>query len=491
MAATSILIKDATVITVDEKLGTQLHCDILVEDGVIKAVGPGLSANSGRVDEVIDGTNCIVSPGFVDTHHHLWQQLLRGVTTDWSLGNYIEHIRNVYGSLYTPEDVYTANYFAGLDLLNNGITTVIDHCHILNSPKHVDAAIKGLKDAHVRGTWCFGFYENPGRADLPDANHTVATPAGFDHAARVAEARRAREEHFPDNDPATQLLTFGGAPAEAEGMTLAALQQEIDLFRSLGARVITMHVAMGNYDVNHQIVQQLGDAGYLGRDLLFSHGASFTESEFALIRAAGAGVSSTPETDLQMGMGHPVAFKAAARGCHVGLGIDITSNQNNDFLALMRLLLQAERGKRHGELLQAPHRTAAERVPLAIAPQSHEALYMATLGGARSIHLDHLIGSITPGKRADLVVTRCDDMNAVPVTNPIGALMFNVHIGNIDTVLVNGKIVKQGGQVLNVDWPKLRAEVRERSARMYAIDQSAPPPPRGLWNSLISGSPKV
>lgn len=483
MAAISILIKDATVITVDEALGTQLHCDILVEDGVIKAVGPGLSTSG--VCDVIDGTNCIVSPGFVDTHHHLWQQLLRGVTTDWSLGNYIEHIRNVYGSLYTPDDVYTANYFAGLDLINNGITTVIDHCHILNSPKHVDAAIKGLKDAHVRGTWCFGFYENPGRADLPGSNHTVSKPAGFDHATRVAEAQRARTEHFPDNDPETQLLTFGGAPAEAEGMTLEALQKDIDLFRSLGARVITMHVAMGNYDVNHQIVQQLGDSKYLDKDLLFSHGASFTESEFALIRASGAGVSSTPETDLQMGMGHPVAFKAAAYGCRVGLGIDITSNQNNDFLALMRLLLQAERGKRHDEMMNL---AGASRVPFNVTPQSHEALYMATMGGAKSINLDHLIGSITPGKRADLVITRCDDMNAVPVTSPIGALMFNVHIGNIDTVLVNGKIVKKGGQVLNVDWPKLRAEVRERSARMYAIDQAAPPPASGLWHSLIKDS---
>lgn len=128
------------------------------------------------------------------------------------------------------------------------------------------------------------------------------------------------------------------------------------------------------------------------------------------------------------------------------------------------------------------------RVPFNVRPQSHYALYMATMGGTKSINLDHLIGSITPGKRADLVITRCDDMNTVPVNSLIGALMFNVHIGNIDTVLVNGKIVKKGDQVINVDCLRLRAEVRQRSARMYAIDHAAAPPASGLWNSLIMDS---
>ncbi|CAM1509795.1 Fc.00g001300.m01.CDS01 [Cosmosporella sp. VM-42] len=474
--SSSILIKNATAITVDDSIGIKTNYDILIRDGVIKEVGPNLTPED--LDETIDATDCLVSPGFVDTHHHMWQQLIRGVTTDWSLGNYIEHIRNIYGSLYTPEDVYTANYFAGLDLINNGITTVIDHCHILNSSQHTDAAIKGLKDAGVRGTWCYGFYENPERHDLPDSNHSVATPAGFDHEARMEDAKRARKQHFPDNDPEKQLLTFGAAPTEAEGMTDAELREEIDFFRSIGARVITMHVAMGCYDRNHQIVQHLGDAKYLDKDLLFSHGASFTDSELKLIQEAGSGISATPETELQMGMGHPIAFKAAAAGCHIGLGIDITSNQNNDMLALMRLLLQTERGKRHLEV-------EGTSVPFNILPKSEEALYMATMGGAKSIGLDHLIGSITPGKRADLIITRCDDMNIVPVTKPIGALMFNAHIGNIDTVLINGKIMKRDGKVLNVDWPKLRQEVRQKTARIFGIATKAPEPAENHWTSIL------
>jgi cytosine/adenosine deaminase-related metal-dependent hydrolase len=461
---TSLLIKNATVISIDPHIGIKTNCDILIRNGSIEDVSQGIDEPEGA--EIFDAKDCIVSPGFLDTHHHMWQQLLRGMCTDWSLANYVDKIRNLYGSFYTADDVYVANKFAALDLINNGITSVVDHCHILNSPAHTDAAIKGLRDAGIRGTWCYGFYENPTCKDLSGFDHENATPTGFDHEARKADAKRAREQHFASNDPAQQLLTFGGAPSEAEAMTQAALKQEIDFFRSVGARTITMHVAIGNYDQRQEVVQGLGDAKYLREDLLFSHGAAFTDSELRLIQETGAGISVTPETELQMGMGHPVAFRAAEAGCNVGLGVDITSNQSNDMLALMRLMLQAERSKRHLELL-------GKEPPVDIKPKSEDALYMATMGGAKVMGLDHLIGSVSPGKRADLVITRCDDMNVVPVTNPVGALMYNAHIGNIDAVLINGGFVKRGGQVLNASWPTLRKDVRQRTAELLELGARA------------------
>ncbi|KAK5683225.1 hypothetical protein LTS10_004756 [Elasticomyces elasticus] len=366
----------------------------------------------------------------------MWQQLVRGVCTDHSLKDYFETIRNGYGSLFSPSDVYTSNYAAALDLINNGITTVVDHSHIMNSPAHTDAAVQALKDAGIRGTWCYGFYENIPRPDLAGADPS-ATPKSHDHAARMQDAKRIRSCGFTAaNDPRESLLTFGGAPTEAELMTGPGLADEIAFFRGIGARVITMHVAMGGYDVGQQVVQRLGDTQLLSRDLLFSHGASFTESELRLIAQTGAGISVTPETELQMGMGYPIAFQAAEAGCNVGMGIDMQ-----------------QQGK----------------IPTDIQPKSHDALELATLSGAKAIGLAHLIGSVTPGKRADLVITRCDDINMVPVTNPVGALMFHAHSGNIDTVLINGKIVKQNGKLVGVDWPKLRNDVNERAARMQRV----------------------
>lgn len=450
------LIKNATVISMDPDLGILTDCDVLVEGREIVRVSQNIEVDGNL--EVIDASDCIVSPGFVDGHHHMWQQLLRSVATDWTLADYMAIMRHIYGSLFTPEDVYIANLTASIDLIANGITTVIDHCHILNSPAHTDAAIKALKDSGIRGTFCYGFYENP-PLKTQFSTHDTADPR-FDTKAKMKDAQRAKEQHFSRNDPAEDLITFGIAPNEPEAWPMKAFIDEIEFARTIGARVITAHVAMGCYDLNKQVVRQLGDAKVLSRDLLFSHGSAFTAEEIELCSKHESGIVSTPETDLQMGMGYPVAFRAADKGCRVGLGLDISSNQNNDMFVQMRLLLQAERARADA---------VAQSINSTIVRKSEEALYFATLGGAKAVGLDHLVGSITPGKRADLVITRCDDINMVPAIDPVGMLLFNAVISNIDTVMVDGVILKRGGKLVGDVWDKIRGDVRERSARIVRV----------------------
>ena len=256
---------------------------------------------------------------------------------------------------------------------------------------------------------------------------------------------------------------FGVAPSEAEVMTLAQLKEQIELARSLQATIITAHVAMGHYDQGNRIVKQLGESNILGKDLLFSHGAAFTEEECTMLTQSKSGVIATPETELQMGMGHPVAFRAAGHGCHVGLGIDITSNQSNDMFAQMRLLLQAERSLDNARL---------GSMPLQIKRKSHEVLRMATLGGAEALGISHLVGSITPGKRADLIMVRCDDINVVPVIDAVGLLMFNANSSNIDTVMIDGKMLKRNGKLVHADWEKMRDDIRARTKRLVEAAQA-------------------
>jgi cytosine/adenosine deaminase-related metal-dependent hydrolase len=371
-----ILIKGATVLTIDPSLGNQENCDILIENDIIKSIGPGLPLEADT--EIIDGSECIITPGFVDGHHHMWQQLLRTVATDWSLFEYFSQMRTKYASLYTVEDVYFANYAAAVNLLNNGVTCVLDHCHIMNSPAHADAAVKGLQDSGIRGTFCYGFYENPVNVE----GGTVAT--NWDQKARESSAKRVREQHFPNNDPEKTVLTFGISPNEAQAIPTKQLIEEIKFSRSVGARIITAHVSMGNGDVdNRPIVQLLSDAGILGPDLLFSHGSAFTDSELAAIRESGASICATPDTELQMGMGHPVAFRAADAGCHTCLELDITSSQGNNFVAQMRLMLQVQRAHEN-----------RGRFPLEIKRKTAEVLRMGTLGGAEAMRLENITGSI-------------------------------------------------------------------------------------------------
>ncbi|KAF5550762.1 5-methylthioadenosine s-adenosylhomocysteine deaminase [Fusarium mexicanum] len=443
-----IFIKNATVLTVDPLNGTLANSDILIQDDRIVAIGQASPYPSESNVTVIDGQGCIVTPGFVDGHHHMWQQLLRGVATDWSLFDYTVNMRTIYGSLYTPEDVYLSTYIAALSLINNGVTSVLEHCHIINSPDHANAAVKALQDAGIRGTFCYGFYANP---PLPDQ----LDPKGFSHASRLIDAARIKDKFFSQNDPAQQLLTFGVAPDEPESLPLEETIAQIRQSRELGARIITMHVAMGPYDLaRHQIVQNLTNEGIMGPDLVFSHGSSFTESELQAIKESGASIVGTPDTELQMGMGFPIVFEASDRGCRTCLGIDITSNQGNDFIAQMRLALQARRAQEN-----------EQGFPLSINRKTANVLRMGTLGGAEVMRMEDLIGSITVGKKADLVLIRCDDIENIPVGNPVGSVVFHSSVKDIDTVIIDGKIQKRHGK-LTVDWERLKEEVTLRADRI-------------------------
>ncbi|KAJ3543251.1 hypothetical protein NM208_g3668 [Fusarium decemcellulare] len=447
-----ILIKGATVLTVDSTNGNLDNCDILIQGDHIAAVAQNLPEPSSGNVTVIDAKDCIAIPGFIDGHHHMWQQLLRGVATDWTLLDYTVNMRSIYGSLFTPEDVYLSTYIAALSLLNNGVTTVLEHCHIINSPAHADAAIKALKDAGIRSTFCYGFYPNP---PLPGAVglHTE----NFSHSARVADAARVRKQYFGSNDPAEELVTFGIAPDEPESHSIGQTKREIAESRELGARIITMHVAMGPYDRAHQhVVQQLEDAGVLGPDLVFSHGASFTGGELEAIRASGAGIVGTPDTELGMGMGFPIVFKAQDMGCRSCLGIDITSNNGNDFITQMRLAIQAQRAQEN-----------EKGFPINIARKASDVLRMGTLGGAEVMRLDDLVGSITVGKKADIVLVRSDDIESLPIADPVGAVVFHTSLRHIDTVIVDGKVRKRNGK-LEVDCSGLKQEIKTRSAAIRA-----------------------
>ncbi|RBQ70440.1 hypothetical protein FVER14953_12253 [Fusarium verticillioides] len=397
---------------------------------------------------IIDGQGCIVTPGFVDGHHHMWQQLLRGVATDWSLFDYTVNMRTIYGSLYTPEDVYLSTYVAALSLFNNGVTSVLEHCHTINSPDQADAAVRALHDAGIRGTFCYGFYANPPLPDQPD-------PRGFFHASRLSEAARIKNKFFGQNDPVEQLVTFGVAPNEPESLPIEDTITQVEQSRELGERIITMHVAMGPYDLaRRQVEQSLANKGILGPDLVFSHGSSFTASELQAIKESDASIVGTPDTELQMGMGFPIVFQASDQGCRTCLGIDITSNQGNDFIAQMRLALQARRPQENDQ-----------GFPLSIKRKTEDVLRMGTLGGAEVMRMEDLIGSIAVGKKADLVLIRCDDIENIPVGDPVGSVVFHSSEKDIDTVIIDGNIKKWNGK-LTVDWERLKEEVILRADRI-------------------------
>jgi len=447
----STLIRGGHVLTMDPALGDLDGGDVLIEDGTIRAVGAALDPPEGA--EIIDAQHAIVSPGFVDTHRHVWQTQLRTIATNWSLFDYTCRMRFGYSACYEADDVHLGNLVGALEALHAGITTIVDHCHIMNSPAHADAAVRGLRESGIGGVFCYGIFPNP---TLPD--FTIDFEPGW----RLDDARRVRAEHFADADA---LLTMGIAPTEVTARPFEAVCRELAFARELGATRISCHVAMGRYDHGDRLVERLADAQQLGPDVLLVHGAALTEHELALVAASGAGISGTPETELQMGMGRPVTFRARDAGVRTGLGIDIVSNYAGDMFAQMRLQLQAERGFRH---------EAASGAPRSVDVDAREVLELATLGGARVLGLEDRLGSLTPGKRADLVLTRCDAINMVPVHDPVGALVLNATTHDVDTVLVAGRAVKRHGALVGHEWPALAERLRASSARITAGFTNAP-----------------
>jgi cytosine/adenosine deaminase-related metal-dependent hydrolase len=210
-------------------------------------------------------------------------------------------------------------------------------------------------------------------------------------------------------------------------------------------------------------IDRLHRAGLLGPDFLFVHGSGLSDADLRLISDAGASVVSTPETELQMGMGFPVLPRVLDAGGKAGLGIDIVSNNSADMFTQVRLCIQVQRALENDALEKKG------LAPKVIRRTVRDYLEAATIGGARAIGLESRTGSLTPGKAADLIMIRADTVNMVPVVDPLSSVSFCANVGDVDTVMVSGKILKKDGRLLGVDWPGTADRLRESSERIRRL----------------------
>lgn len=452
------IIKNAWVVSVDRDIGTVPNCDVVIENDLITAVGKNL--NHSPEHTVIDGTNAIISPGFVDTHRHTWQAQTRTVATDYILLDYFLSLRNIFGSSYSAHDTYLGNLCGALESINNGTTYIVDHSHIQNSPEHSDAAVRGLMDAKIRGVFCYALYKNPyWEGSCLDEKREVETPHW-----RLEDARRVKNQFFQANRP-EDLLRFGFVPGEPDQTPIDELCDYLQKGREIGAALTTLHISFGKYDAGNCVTRQLNQRGLLGPDLLLSHCNTLKDDELDAVRDNKVGISATPDTELQMGMWHPVGFKATDWGCRCGLGVDVCCSTPADIFHQMRLQLQSQRHLEHQSM---------PGTPLKMTRKCSEVLEMATLGGAKAVGLDHLIGSITPVKKADLILTRCDSLRLVPTHDPVGALVAYANASDIEMVFINGEIVKSDYKLVHVDWPKIREELRNSTNDIMERTKKAP-----------------
>lgn len=469
------LIKNATIVTMDDALGDIENGDILVAGSRIEAVGPNLRSVDA---ELIDATGKIVIPGFVDTHRHVWQTQLRGVATDWTIVDYMVRMRTLYCVCYEPEDAYLGNYVGGLEAVNAGITSIVDHSHLQISPEYSNALARGLIDSGIGGFFCYGFYNNPpyrpgDTIDLEAVRKVIFAPV---HGWHQANAKRVRDTYFSD---ANQPLKFGIATSEVFLTPFENVRQEIEAVHALKPGLISMHWGVGLKGKNFPTwVAELDQAGLLTKEMLFVHVNDISDEDFATIGRNGAGVSATPDTELGMGMGFPVQERALSQGASASFGVDIVSNIAGDMFGQIRLGMQSQRWNTFESL---------NRLPTEMAEKARDYLRFATLGGAESIGRGDAVGSITPGKQADLVIFNTDSLWMCPVNDPVGAIVFYANVSDIDSVMIAGEFKKRNGELLGVNWHQIRGVlVKSRDRIMANLSKIPFDQVSRLWHDMIA-----
>jgi cytosine/adenosine deaminase-related metal-dependent hydrolase len=425
-AGGALLVRGGHVITMDPGTGDIPGGDVLVSGGTIAAVGAGLAAPAGA--RVIDAAGLIVAPGLVDTHWHMWNSLLRGMSE--SGPGYFRACRAL-GPAFGPGDVYQGTLLACAEAIDAGITTVHDWAHNVRSPEHAEAGLRALAEAGLRARFSYGY---------PAA-------ARGDQAMDLAGLRRLHADW--DRRAAGGLLTLGmawrgpGGSDPAMHVPAGVYRPEYDTARELGIPV-TIH-ACGPPHAAGQI-EALARERLLGPGVQVVHANCATPAEIGHLAAAGATVSLSPFSELLIGYGAPRTAELLGAGVTVGLSADTTALTGNaDMFAIMKVTQGLANALAHDEFALTARRTLA----------------LATLDGARCLGLDGVTGSLTVGKRADLILVSPGAPNLGVLTDPVRLLVTAAQPRNVHTVIADGRVLKERGALTTLDGERIGRDARQ------------------------------
>ncbi|HLH31954.1 MAG TPA: amidohydrolase family protein [Terriglobia bacterium] len=402
----STILKGGRVLSLDPAVGDFDKADVLIQGSKIVSVQPNIRASA----KVIDASNMIVMPGFVDTHRHAWEAPLRNILPNGLLTDYTRDITGTARAAYRPEDAYVGDLVTALGAINAGVTTMLDWSHIGNSPEHTDAAIRGLKESGIRAVYAFG-----GGAPGPSNQFPQ-------------DIRRLRKQYFSSED---QLLTL----AMAAGVNPA----DWAVAREVGAP-ITVHVNAAN--------QLMPIADAVKSDVTCVHANNLTEAEWQLVAKAGAHISIACAIEMEMGHGVPAIQPALDHGIKPSLSLDVETEMPGDFFTQMRAVFTLQRMQR-----LARERAGEKNVPALLTVR--EVVEFATVQGSKDNRLDRKVGTLTPGKDADIILLRTDQINVMPINNAYGAVVLGMDTSNVDSVFIAGKLMKSQGKLVGIDMARI------------------------------------
>jgi 5-methylthioadenosine/S-adenosylhomocysteine deaminase len=419
-----LLLRGGHVLTMDPEIGDLPNGDVLIEGDTIAAVAPHVDADA----EVVDVTGGIMIPGFIDTHRHTWEAAIRGSAPNATLDDYFVEILDTFAPHYRPEDVYASNLAGSLECVNAGITTLVDWSHINNTPEHPDAGIRGLQETGIRAQYAYGS-ANTSLNDYWNQSK-IAIPGD--------DVRRVRDTYFSSDDG---LITMALATRGTGFCIDDVVKAEWGLARELGIP-ITVHVAMGRLAGRFAMIKALERLNLLGPDTTYIHCCYFSDEEWRLVADSGGMISIAPQIEAQMGHGWPPIMKAVEYGLRPSLSIDVVTTAPGDMFTQMRSAFGCERA-RVNEIAWKANTEVPETMLTA-----RQMLEMATINGASVAGVEDRAGSLTPGKKADVVLIDAGALNVAPVIDPVAAVVNSADVSNVDTVIINGVVRKRDGKLL-------------------------------------------
>jgi cytosine/adenosine deaminase-related metal-dependent hydrolase len=423
-----LVFRNAMVLTMD---GSEVinGGEVLVIGDTIAAVGHNLPVPDGAIE--IDAQGGILMPGMVDTHRHMWQTALRGLGADWTLSQYFVFYYLTWGKIFRPEDIAAGNLLSAVEALDSGVTTTVDWSHGLQTVEHGEAALDALRSS-------------PGRFVLAYGN-LLGAPWEW---ANSADFRSFVKRNFSARDDMLGLQLAFDVTADPAFPEKAAFEAA----RELGLRVTTHAGVWGA--TNDDSIRLMWENGFMTPEVTYVHAATLTEDSYQRIAASGGSVSVSTESEQSAGQGYPPTWQLRKHGIGISLSMDTSVWWSADLFSAMRATLSADRSREHLEAHSRGDTVVHNQL------RAEEVAHWATIGGARAIGLDDQIGSLTAGKKADLVLIKNDDSPVMyPLLHPYGSLVFQAGRGDVHTVIVNGRIVKHDHKLIGIDLAAAKSAV--------------------------------
>ena len=432
VARGNYLIRNGAVITVDPARPVLPRADVHVRNGRIEAIGPDLAAAGA---ETIDATDMIVMPGFADTHYHMWSALGRNFVGD-GFGYF--PAKNATSKLFTAEDFHASVLLGLVELANAGITTVHNWSHNTRTPAHADAELRAHRESMLRARYAYGHVDQMPRDE----------PVSFTDVDRV------KREYFGSGTAFEGLVHLG--------LNLRGLSQSdaptflTDMAAGLERKLpIALHASQApppSVDA-----EDFEKRGWLGPNLLLCHFVTARDIDAELMAKTKTPLSWATHSEFRLGRaGDPrvALLRMRKAGVTVSLSFDASSIAPPNMFETMRFTWN----------MGIPWRgTPSEALPEVT---FREVIEMATLNGAKALGIGDVTGSITVGKRADIILIRGNDINIAPVADVEASVVQSATPANVDTVLVDGRIVKRGGKLVAYDVDKIVRDAKASALRI-------------------------